>query len=140
MSVCHGCGGVVGRDCFNPQECEEITRQQAAAYRYASESQYFPAVPTDPASKAAAMSEGRRGIALDDFMDYLTHADASWVEECRGGIIRTPDGDVSLLVAVLDECLEDPQLSKWRNAFVWRLSEKYGDDARVQFSDDSDDR
>lgn len=27
--VCHGCGGVVGRDCFNPQECEQITRSMA---------------------------------------------------------------------------------------------------------------
>ncbi len=29
-SVCHGCGGIVGRDCFNPGECEQITRQMAA--------------------------------------------------------------------------------------------------------------
>lgn len=27
--ICHGCGGVVGRDCFNPQECEQITRSLA---------------------------------------------------------------------------------------------------------------
>lgn len=27
MSRCNGCGGVVGRDCFNPQECEWITQQ-----------------------------------------------------------------------------------------------------------------
>lgn len=26
--ICHGCGGVVGRDCFNPSECEWIARQQ----------------------------------------------------------------------------------------------------------------
>jgi hypothetical protein len=26
MSVCPGCHGVVGRDCFNPQECEWISR------------------------------------------------------------------------------------------------------------------
>jgi len=25
--ICNGCGGVVGRDCFNPQECEWISRQ-----------------------------------------------------------------------------------------------------------------
>ena len=25
MSVCRSCGGVIGRDCFNPQECEWIT-------------------------------------------------------------------------------------------------------------------
>ena len=27
--ICHGCGGVVGRDCFNPMECEQITRSMA---------------------------------------------------------------------------------------------------------------
>lgn len=27
--ICSGCGGVVGRDCFNPQECVEITRSMA---------------------------------------------------------------------------------------------------------------
>lgn len=24
---CPSCGGAIGRDCFNPQECAEITRQ-----------------------------------------------------------------------------------------------------------------
>jgi len=28
MAICNGCGGVVGRDCFNPQECEWITQDQ----------------------------------------------------------------------------------------------------------------
>jgi uncharacterized protein YceH (UPF0502 family) len=28
MAICNGCGGVVGRDCFNPQECEWIARDQ----------------------------------------------------------------------------------------------------------------
>lgn len=27
--ICHGCGGVVGNDCFNPQECEQIARDMA---------------------------------------------------------------------------------------------------------------
>jgi hypothetical protein len=30
MSTCNGCGGVVGRDCYNPQECEWISRDQQA--------------------------------------------------------------------------------------------------------------
>jgi len=30
MSTCKGCGGVVGRDCYNPQECEWISRDQQA--------------------------------------------------------------------------------------------------------------
>jgi len=25
MAICNGCGGVVGRDCFNPPECEWIS-------------------------------------------------------------------------------------------------------------------
>lgn len=28
MSTCKGCGGTVGRDCFNPQECEWISSDQ----------------------------------------------------------------------------------------------------------------
>ena len=30
--VCHSCGGVVGRDCFNPQECEWISQRMQAEY------------------------------------------------------------------------------------------------------------
>ena len=26
MTICNGCGGVVGRDCFNQSECEWIAR------------------------------------------------------------------------------------------------------------------
>lgn len=40
MSTCPGCGGVVGRDCWNPQECAWITRDMAE--RYAA-IQYDPA-------------------------------------------------------------------------------------------------
>lgn len=32
MSNCPGCGGVIGRDCFNTQECVAITRQMAEQY------------------------------------------------------------------------------------------------------------
>jgi len=28
--ICNGCGGVVGRDCYNPIECEQITSQMNA--------------------------------------------------------------------------------------------------------------
>lgn len=27
MAICNGCGGVIGRDCFNPIECESISQQ-----------------------------------------------------------------------------------------------------------------
>jgi len=37
MSICNGCGGVVGRDCFNPRECEWITNEMNNdAYREAA--------------------------------------------------------------------------------------------------------
>lgn len=29
MTICQGCGGVLGRDCFHEQDCIEISRQQA---------------------------------------------------------------------------------------------------------------
>jgi hypothetical protein len=29
MSTCPSCGGIIGRDCFNPEECAWITQQQA---------------------------------------------------------------------------------------------------------------
>lgn len=28
MSLCESCGGVIGRDCFNPEECRWIAEQQ----------------------------------------------------------------------------------------------------------------
>lgn len=39
MATCNGCGGVVGRDCYNPQECEWISRDIEA--RHMAE-QYAP--------------------------------------------------------------------------------------------------
>jgi hypothetical protein len=40
MATCQSCGGVIGRDCFNPEECAWITQQQAnqcEAARYSAE-------------------------------------------------------------------------------------------------------
>lgn len=31
--ICRGCGGVVGRDCFNPPECEWITQELTESAR-----------------------------------------------------------------------------------------------------------
>jgi len=42
MSDCPSCGGVLGIDCFNPQECMEITQHQAAMYRHGAEQQPIP--------------------------------------------------------------------------------------------------
>ena len=32
MSICHGCGGIIGYDCYNPQECMEIARDKASQF------------------------------------------------------------------------------------------------------------
>ena len=43
MATCNGCGGTVGRDCFNPQECEWISRDIEArhyAQQYAEHQEY----------------------------------------------------------------------------------------------------
>lgn len=31
--MCPACNGIVGRDCFNPEECMAITQDQAARFR-----------------------------------------------------------------------------------------------------------
>lgn len=36
--ICQSCGGVVGRDCFNPEECMSILRAQASYGEQASQS------------------------------------------------------------------------------------------------------
>ena len=42
MAICNGCGGIIGRDCFNPQECEWITQQQAnQSYQLSDEIQHI---------------------------------------------------------------------------------------------------
>lgn len=33
MSTCPACGGVIGRDCFNPTECMAITRDMALRHQ-----------------------------------------------------------------------------------------------------------
>jgi len=58
MSICNGCGGVVGRDCFNPSECEWIAQdmERREAMRQAE------SVARDAAREA--MNAGRAEISL----------------------------------------------------------------------------
>jgi hypothetical protein len=35
MSHCTSCGGVIGRDCFNPVECAQITHTAMSMWRIA---------------------------------------------------------------------------------------------------------
>lgn len=37
--ICQSCNGVIGRDCFNPEECMAITQDQAARYREQSQAE-----------------------------------------------------------------------------------------------------
>jgi uncharacterized protein YceH (UPF0502 family) len=37
MATCNGCGGVVGRDCWNPVECEQIANQMEQNKHYSLE-------------------------------------------------------------------------------------------------------
>ena len=72
-------------------------------------------------------------LDLRTYMDYLTHeveAD-DWRAEVKDMICVTPNGNIDMAVLVFDSCLENPELSKWRDAFVWRLVEQFGDDACV---------
>jgi DnaJ-class molecular chaperone len=48
MSICPSCGGVLGLDCFNPQECAYITQQmnaQEVAERLQSNFGYWQLCP-----------------------------------------------------------------------------------------------
>lgn len=38
---CMGCGGVVGRDCFNPMECQQISWQMQQDSQYYEEQAYL---------------------------------------------------------------------------------------------------
>jgi hypothetical protein len=39
MAICPSCEGVIGRDCFNPEECMWITRQQASSAEAAQQNE-----------------------------------------------------------------------------------------------------
>ena len=39
--ICQSCGGVVGRDCYNPEECMWITQRMAAEYQAQQQEQYY---------------------------------------------------------------------------------------------------
>jgi len=41
MSVCQSCGGVIGRDCYNPQECMAITQDMANRYQQQGDSRQY---------------------------------------------------------------------------------------------------
>lgn len=83
MTTCHGCGGLVGRDCFNPQECEEIARDKAMRYDEQSSKQCpncgrtgfgcgcsFVTEPTREQQFTAAATELAKGMLETHFNDW----------------------------------------------------------------------
>lgn len=71
MSACPACGGLIGRDCFNPQECMEITRDQAARYREHCQQELTPV--------SHAMDERN-----DDAGDYIHTLRDQWANSTDG--------------------------------------------------------
>lgn len=74
---------------------------------------------------------------LSSYMDYLTHQEspAEFIKEAEGMRVVTPDGEVDLLILIRDHCLDNPELRKWNDAFVWQLISRYGDEAIVTSDD-----
>lgn len=65
MSICNGCGGVVGRDCFNPQECEWISQDMARRDQERQyEAQYIDRVAELEREKAELVDRARK-LTLD---------------------------------------------------------------------------
>lgn len=60
--VCNGCGGIIGRECFNPPECEWIAREQKAAYYEELEAAYYAQLQAEHDTELAApVGHRRRG-------------------------------------------------------------------------------
>lgn len=75
-------------------------------------------------------------VTLAAWMDHLTHdvdSPEAWADENRYGIVRTPDGLMSLSVLTADPCLADPHNKAWTRAIVWHLIDRYEDEAKVYF-------
>jgi len=40
--ICPGCNGIIGRDCYNPDECQAIARDKAAFYDAMPQGEHGP--------------------------------------------------------------------------------------------------
>jgi hypothetical protein len=72
MNTCQACGGVLGRDCFNPQECMEITRQQAM------ECQRITTNPLHPLTEADFAALILKGIVSGLKWEMLPNGERGW--------------------------------------------------------------
>jgi hypothetical protein len=102
MSECHGCGGVIGRDCFNPQECEQITRQMAEEYQRAYNT---PPKAVNPHADEFDEAEYRLRQdveeAIEQAADCLHDATSWWAKEEKGP--RTIDTLIGMIVVAAKE-------------------------------------
>lgn len=86
MTTCASCGGLIGRDCWNPQECAEITASMAMMPAQPEPvSETTPSI-TAPMESEAAPDVSKRAKALSELaaldgetMDFPTVSDG------RGG-------------------------------------------------------
>lgn len=67
MNRCPGCGGVVGRDCFNPVECQQISisQQQYAVY------DSYQALQTAQSLEAQVQELQQRVARLEEMLNEI---------------------------------------------------------------------
>lgn len=101
MQTCQACGGVLGRDCFNPEECMEITRQQAEIGRNGNVQQLQEQLDT-----AVRL--------LNKFQNELSRF-AAYAATCKGE--NTSEWMQGLVERINDACkaLGDPDRFKYRD-------------------------
>jgi len=121
VSTCHGCGGVVGRDCYNPVECEMIAREMQHQHDEAT------ALTPEEASTLASLRAGEMVavrkdavLALTDCVDCLT----LFADE---GISMTPESfnsDPQDVLCRLMKAVGVPESGEWGDcaAFVRDLA------------------
>ncbi len=62
MSICQACGGVIGRECFNPQECAEIAGDMAERSREQPDPREADEYITKLEAERAALVEALRDV------------------------------------------------------------------------------
>lgn len=98
MSTCHSCGGVIGRDCFNPQECEAITRDMAQRYQEMNE--------RDSQPRSLASKERNLIRAVDDrpnpHVAWLREVASHLHAERRTAFANTCEGAAKELESIIE--------------------------------------
>ena len=104
--TCPGCGGVVGQDCWNPQECEWISRDMEARQTVEMQQQ---AANTTSESFRQRLSDhltglqerwtetsARRQIVAEDIKDFHVRWDEGGEEDHSDSPPRPPSLEVSV--------------------------------------------